>query len=249
MLNWRCFYLLKGGFFMPTSPRKLLQYNELFELFPPQVRQALYATAYPKTYQAGEYVFRNGDEGPYFMAAVMSGRLRMGEHSLEGKEMLIAMVEKGEIFGEMSVFDNMPRAVDVVAETDCTCLIIKRDDFLPLVSSFPEVLLGIMKIMCHRMRLYAHTLELIALQNLPARLARYLLRLAKEYGVEENGKIRIQAGLSQADIGQQLATTRESINKQLKVFVSKGYITVDGDTIALTDVRGLKELLKSEITH
>lgn len=227
---------------MSTSPRKLLQYNDLFEQFPPQVRQAFYAKARPQPYKAGEYVFRNGDEGPYYMAAVMSGRLRMSVHSLEGKEMLITMVERGEIFGEMSVFDNSPRAVDVVAETDCTCLIIMRDDFIPLVSAYPDVLLGIMKMMCHRMRLYAHTLELIALQNLPGRFARYLLRLAKDYGVEQDGKIRIQAGLSQADIGQQLATTRESINKQLKIFVTRGYIAVDGDVITLLDIPGLKEI-------
>jgi CRP-like cAMP-binding protein len=231
---------------MPHSPRKLLQYNELFEQFPLPVRKLIYSKAVPKTFKPGEFVFRNGEEGPYYMAAVMSGRLRMAVHSLEGKEMLITMVERGEIFGEMSLLDSSPRAVDVVAETDCTCLIIMQEDFLPILSSFPGVMLGIMRMMCHRMRLYAHTLELIALQNLPARFVRYLLRQARDYGEEKDGKIIIRAGLSQADIGRQLATSRESINKQLKIFITRGYIAMDGDSMVVLDMDALKEMIAPE---
>ncbi len=231
---------------MPLPARRLLQYKELFELFPVGVRNTVYSMAEPKTVRAGEYVFHNGDEGPFYMAAVMSGRLRMSVHSLEGKEMLITMVEPGEIFGEMSLLDNSHRAVDVIAEVDCTLLIIWQEDFMPVLTQHPPVMLSIMRMMCHRMRLYAHTLELIALQSLPAKFVRYLLRLSRDYGIEKDGKIIIRANLSQAEMGNQLATSRESINKQLRIFITRGYIAMDGDDIVLLDIPALKKEILPE---
>lgn len=229
---------------MPLSPRNLLQYNDLLELFPAPVRRDLYNKSTPRTYQSGESVFRVGEGPPYFMAVVMSGRLRMTVHSLEGKEMLITMIERGEIFGEMSVLDNQPRAVDVTAETESLLYILKQEDFLPLLFSYPEVMFGMLKATCHRMRLYIHTMELIALQQLPARLARYLLRLARDYGTRDGNRITIHAGLNQVGMGQQVAATRESINKQLKAFEAEGLINVQGDTIIIHDVEVFKVAIK-----
>lgn len=228
---------------MPLAPRKFLQYKEILELFPAPVRKSIYEKAIYKSFKRHEIIFRRGDEG-FFLAGVMSGRLRMFVSSLEGKEMLITMIERGEIFGEMSVIDGMPRAVDVVAEADSTLLMIARDDVLPLLQAYPDAMLGLMKLICYRMRLYVHTMELIALQSLPVRLVRYMLRLAREYGAEQvDGKLCIAAGLSQMEMGQQLAISRESINKQLNVFAEKGYVALEDDKIILLDVEGLKRMI------
>ena len=93
------------------------------------------------------------------------------------------------------------------------------------------------------MRLYLRTMELIALQNLPVRLGRYLLGLARDYGTEKDGKVVITAKLSQAEIGQQLAASRESVNKQLHVFADQGLLSLDGNDIVLTDIEGLKQAI------
>jgi CRP/FNR family cyclic AMP-dependent transcriptional regulator len=227
---------------MPLSPRKFLQYSQVFELLPLNMRNAIYAGAEYRDFRQGEYIFRVGDNGT-FMAGLLSGRLRMGIRSLEGKEMLITMVERGELFGEMSILDDMPRAVDVIAETDCRLIIIKREDFLPALRASPDAMLGLIRITCYRMRLYLQIMELIALQSLPVRLGRYLLRLARDYGTEEGGNIVITARLSQAEIGQQLASSRESINKQLHDFAAKGLLSLSGSTIVLNDIDGLKKAI------
>ena len=177
------------------------------------------------------------------MAGVMSGRLRMSVRSREGKEMLVTMVERGELVGEMSVLDSQPRAVDVITETDCMLMIIKRDDFIPVLQSSPDAMMGLLKMTCHRMRLYLRTMELISLQNLPVRLARYLIRLSRDYGTEGDGKIVISAGLSQNDIAHQLACSRESINKQFSAFAEKGFLALQGNDIVLLDIDGLKRAI------
>ncbi|MDR3450828.1 MAG: Crp/Fnr family transcriptional regulator [Alphaproteobacteria bacterium] len=227
---------------MRASSRKFLQYGKIFELFPLALRNTIYAKAEYREIHPGDYVFRVGEEGP-FMACLASGRLRMSVTSREGKELLITMVEKGELVGEMSILDDKPRAVDVMAETDCTLMIVKRDDFLPILRTCPDAMIALIRITCYRMRRYLHTMELIALQDLPVRLGRYLWRLALDYGVEKDGEIVIAARLSQAEIGKQLAVSRESVNKQLHHFASLGLLSLKGTTITLHDVEGLKRAI------
>ncbi|HVY12271.1 MAG TPA: Crp/Fnr family transcriptional regulator [Alphaproteobacteria bacterium] len=215
-----------------------LHYHELFEYFPATVRNQLFNKGVAKSFRSGEYLFHKGDDASFF-GATMSGRLRMVSHSEEGRPLLMAMVDAGEIFGETAMLDGLPRSVDAIAETDSSILIIQREDFLPILKQHPDAMLGIIKVLCAKIRTKMHTLELIALQNLPGRLARHLCFLAQKYGVEENGVITVRAGLNQADMGQQLAASRESVNKQLKTFVEKGYISMRGDEITLHNVHAL----------
>lgn len=177
------------------------------------------------------------------MAAVMSGRFRMMVRSPENKELLITMVERGELVGEMSVLDDAPRAVDVISETDSTVMIIKRDDFLPILRSNADAMMGLLKLTCHRMRSYLRTMEMIALEGLPARMARYLLQLADDYGTAQDGGILISSKLSQADIAQQLACSRESVNKQLANLIEKKLIALQDQGILLLNPDELRQSL------
>jgi CRP-like cAMP-binding protein len=216
-----------------------LQYHDFFRLFPAHVRSELFNKAVYKSYKTGDVIYYRGDTD-VFMGVVMSGRLRMSMTTSDGKGVLLGLVERGEVFGETALMDGLPRTTDAHAEDETTLMIIKHQDFIPALMSNSEAMFGVIKMLCHRLRLFIDTIDLIALQNLPVRLGRYLLRLAGEYGtVEENGHIIIRAGLNQSAIGQQLATSRESINKQLKAFVTHGFITMRGDEIIIIDPEGL----------
>lgn len=233
---------------MVVSSRKLLRYQEIFDLFPPAIRQRLYDTATYKSLKRNEYAMSRGEVGT-FMAGVMSGRMRMCVRSFEGKEMLFSMVHPGELFGEMSVLDGGPRAVDVIADTDCTLIVIQKDEFINLMRSYPESMLGMLRLTCHRMRHYVHTMGLIALEDLPHRMAHYLLRLAEDFGVEQDGQVVIANALSQTDIGQQLACSRESVNKQLSTFVKQGYLVIEKDHIVLCNLEALKQMTAQQMVQ
>jgi CRP/FNR family cyclic AMP-dependent transcriptional regulator len=233
------------GIVAPNMLTDRLHYHSLFEYFPARVRSHLFNIAVAKRFKPGEIIFRRGDEGSFF-GAIMSGRVRMELPSLESNPLLVTLVDLGEIFGETGMLDGLPRSLNAYAETTSTVLVIQRDDFLPVLTKYPEAMLGIIKVLCARIRLKTHTLELIALQTLPGRLARHLYRLAQEYGDETDGQIVIRAGLSQRDIGQQLATSRESVNRQLKIFVDKGYISLNGDEITLHEPEKLRHVAGTE---
>ncbi|MDR3448971.1 MAG: Crp/Fnr family transcriptional regulator [Alphaproteobacteria bacterium] len=218
-----------------------LQYDEFFRLFPAATRAELFARATHKYFPAGSFIYHRGDEEA-FMGIVMAGRLRMSMHASDGRGVLVGLVESGEVFGETTLLDALPRTTDAEAETDVSLMILRRDDFMPALKASPEAMLGVIQMLCHRLRIYLDTIDLIALQNLPKRLARHLLRLAADYGVSENGQTVIRAGLNQASLGQQLATSRESINKQLKSFATEGLIRLNGNEIILLNQQALRDI-------
>src|SRR5580704_4348973 len=163
-----------------------LQYHDFFKLFPPNVRGDLFNKAVYKSYKCGDPVYLRGDT-EVFMGVVMSGRLRVSMTTSDGKGGLLGLVERGEVFGETALMDGLPRTADAHAEDETTLMIIKHQDFIPALMANPEAMFGIIKMLCHRLRLFIDTIDLIALQNLPVRLARYLLRLAGEYGTIDDG--------------------------------------------------------------
>lgn len=235
---------LQAEDFVPVSVQSLvqrLQYHDFLKLFPDETRINLLKKTQNKTYNSGEVVYYRGDTDA-FMGVVISGRLRMSMNAADGRGVLLGMVEAGEVFGETALIDGLPRTTDAHADTETTIMILRHADFQAALKAHPEAMYGVLVMLCHRMRIYLDTIDLLALQNLPIRLARLILRLSGAYGTEENGNIVIRAGLSQTALGQKLATSRESINKQLRLFVAEGYIRLSGDEIILLDAPGLHKV-------
>jgi CRP/FNR family cyclic AMP-dependent transcriptional regulator len=218
-------------------------YNELFGLLPQPVRAQLFNKAEARLSKPGEFIFKKGEDGPW-LAAVMAGRVRISLRTEDGREMLVSMVERGEILGERAVFDGLPRAADAIAEEETSYLVFKRDDLIPVLYNYPEALMNIIKILCGRMLRYMNTMELFALESLPVRLANFLLFLGQKYGQKIDGRILIRPALSQADLGRQVASSRESVNRQLKIFAEQGLVEFSGDEIALLDVAGLEKMCR-----
>jgi len=218
-----------------------LIYNDWFGLFPHHIRSQLLGKAEQRATKAGDPIFQKGEDGSW-LAVVMSGRVRICLRTSDDREMLISMVGRDEIFGERAVFDGRPRSGDAMAQEDTSYLIFKRDDLFPALYTYPEAMMYVIKILCNRTVRYMNTMELYAMQSLPVRLANFLVFLGKKYGKEKDGKISLQFGLSQTDLSRQIATSRESINRQMKIFAAQGLISVDGDDLTITDVSGLEKM-------
>jgi CRP-like cAMP-binding protein len=216
----------------------LLQYANVFDLLPLRLRNELRAKAKYQDFKRDAYVYRRGEDGD-FLVAVMSGRLRLCLSSPDGKEILFSMIERGEMVGEVSVIDEKPRATDLIVDADSTLMIIYRKDFIPLLMSSPEAMISMMRTDFNWLRRYIHTIELTALQDVPLKFVHYLLGLARDYGEEKDGKIHVQAHLSQKEMAQQIGCSRESVNKQLAALIEKKLVMLAGDTIIINDIQTL----------
>jgi CRP-like cAMP-binding protein len=176
------------------------------------------------------------------MAAILAGRVRITMRFPEGKEMLLSMFERGEIFGERAVLDGMPRGADARAEGETTFLILPKEKIVPLLFLYPEAMFCIVQILCNRLSRYTETMQLLAFSDLTTRLASFILSLIPTYGRETEGKIVISSGHNQTDFAKKLGSARESVNRQMKAFVGQGLIEVHGDKITILDISSLERI-------
>ena len=122
-------------------------------------------------------------------------------------------------------------------------MVIERRFFLPFLIRHEGLVERILGVLCDRLRRTSAALEELALLDLPGRMARMLLKLAADYGTPVGSGVRIEIRLSQRDMSNLVAATRESVNKQLKIWRDAGIIDTEGSHIVVLDMAALYRLL------
>lgn len=224
--------------------REALLSNALFQsMRGPEIDDVI-AHSTERRVARGTLIFSKGDLGSSMMA-VLSGRVRVGTQSAEGKEITLNEIRPGEVFGEIALLDGKARSADALAVEDTLLMVVERKHFLPLLMRHEGLVERLLIVLCDRLRRTSLALEEIALANLPARLARVLCKLAEDYGrPSSEGGVRIEMKLSQRDLANLVASTRESVNKQLKVWRTTGSVSLDEGYYSLRrpgDLRALFE--------
>ncbi|MBV8521839.1 MAG: Crp/Fnr family transcriptional regulator [Acetobacteraceae bacterium] len=212
--------------------REVLAASDLFRVLTDAERDAVIAQAVTRRIARNVPIVRKGDPGSSAIV-IMSGRVRISMLSPEGREFTLGVLGPGEVIGEMSLIDGGPRSADVTAIEDCVLLAVPRNRFLALLHENPDLCLRVMQVLCQRLRRANQSLEEVATLDLPARLGRLLLRLAKEHGRPTPEGIRIDLRLSQKDLSTLIAGSREKVNRELRhweaagaIVTKRGYILI-----------------------
>jgi CRP-like cAMP-binding protein len=158
---------------------------------------------------------------------VAAGAVRISSVSLSGKQVTLTYVEPGTWFGDIALFDGLPRTHDADTHGATTLLVVRKPDFKLLLSRHVELYDALLRLNCRRLRLMFDQVEDLATRPLQARLARQLLLLAKSYGIPEGEEIRIGLALAQEDLAQLLGASRQRVNQELKGFEREGVLRVE----------------------
>jgi CRP-like cAMP-binding protein len=228
---------------MPSraAQRDALLSNTLFTAMRPDELDRILAMGSERSYRRGQMIFQKGDTASSMMA-VLKGSVRIYTGSSDGKEITLNTIRTGEVFGEIALLDNRPRSADATAEEDSDLLVIERRHFMPFLLANQDLIVRMVAVLCQRLRQTSDALSDIVMLDLPGRLARLLLRLAADHGRATPEGIRIEFKLSQRDIGTRVASTRESVNKQLQVWRDAGWLSLDRGYITLHQPERLRRL-------
>jgi len=104
-----------------------------------------------RSYKTNEVVFLKGDPGTSMMA-VLSGRIRICSYSPDGREIVLNVINPGEVFGEIALIDGGERTADAFAMDPSQLLVLSRREFLPFLEHSPEVCIRLLEVMCQRLR-------------------------------------------------------------------------------------------------
>jgi len=185
-------------------------------------------------------IFNKGDPGDC-LYGVLSGRVRIYSTSPEGSEIMLNMMETGELFGEIAIFDGRPRTASAAAMERADLLRIHRDHFLPYVKANPDLIVGMLSLVCDRLRWASSTIEDTAFLSFPARIAKRLLFLADHHCRPEGHDITIP--ISQHDLGNMVGASRETVNKQLALWRSAGILDTGRGALVIRNPDALRDLI------
>ncbi len=190
----------------------------------------------------GAVIFTKGDPGTSMMA-VMAGRVRVSSISSDGREVTLNVIGAGEIFGEIALLDGKPRSADATTLEDTVLMIVERKHFLPFMLRNAALVERMLEVLCDRLRRTSLALEELALFDLPVRLARLITKLSHDYGRPVADGTRIDMKLSQRDLATLVASSRETVNKQLRGWREQGVVDLVAGYIVVKDGAALERLV------
>jgi CRP/FNR family transcriptional regulator, cyclic AMP receptor protein len=216
----------------------VLRKHPIFCDLEPEALDQLCRYAKHTTLKRGAPIFSRGDPGNS-LYAVISGTVKISISSAEGRSAIFNLIGAGEIFGEVSLLDGLQRTADATANTNCEVFVIDRREFLPFVRSQPALAMKFIELLCARLRWTSDQVEQVILQNLPGRLASALIRLTEKHKLAPAGRT---IAVTQQEISEMVGMTRESINKQLRVWAGRNWVRLEHGAIVVLDVGALQVL-------
>ncbi len=205
--------------------------------------QRLAQLATTRSYNANEVVFLKGDPGTAMMA-VLSGRVRICSYSPDGREVILNVIQPGEVFGEIAIIDGGERTADAFAMGPTLLLVLSRREFLPFLEHSPQVCIRLLEVMCNRLRLTSSQVEDFFFLDLRSRLAKRLLQLSETHGEPmTDGKRGVR--VSQHMLASMIGTSREAVNKQLRAWEGSGIVDVRRGAITILEHQRLEQIVDS----
>lgn len=218
--------------------RKLLEKCALFTALQEGQRDELAACARPRSFAAKDVICRVGDPG-YSMMAVVTGTVRISLPTVKGREIILADLPPGELFGEIALLDGRARSANVTALTRCEVLVLERRDVVPFLERNPNACLKLMELLCARIRRSDERATEIAFYDLPARLAKTLL------GYPTQGSGRAKLSLSQRELAEMSGATRENVNRCLRDWERRGILQLKDRWTIILKPEALRALAES----
>ena len=215
-----------------AAMRQILERHNLFGSLTAGEIALLLAHARVETFRARQQIFLKGSPG-LGLLAVLKGKVRISSVGPDGNQVVLNVIEEGQVFGEIALLDGKDRTADAVAMVECELLAIDRRDFVPFVRANPEVALRLLSVVCERLRRTTEQVEDMIFLDAPHRLAKKLLQL-----VDAGAKPVLT--ISQRELGNMIGLSRESINKQLKAWEQDGMLRIEQGTITVLDADALR---------
>ncbi|MBI5379423.1 MAG: Crp/Fnr family transcriptional regulator [Nitrospirae bacterium] len=218
-----------------------LKQIRLFADLPADTLERLDRAAGMKAVKRHQPIYLPGDLGDA-VYLLKSGRVKISRLSPEGKELTLAILDPGEIFGEVDALQGALR--DEVAEAleDTVLCIVPRSEFEALLQRTPGLALRLTKLIGLRLRRIESRVEDLVFRDVPTRLAHLLLDLARDLGVEDQRGLLLRARFSHRDLANLIGSTRETVSLTLGEFRREGLVETEGRQIVIRNREGLARL-------
>jgi CRP/FNR family cyclic AMP-dependent transcriptional regulator len=220
---------------------RLLERVPLFDGLTPAEVEELAKVAVPRSYEAGQVVFREGDQGDTCFV-VKSGAIKISrEHG--GRTIALAELRGGDMFGELSMFGGEVRSATAAALEDTTAIALLAGDVRRLLAGNPEIALKMLETMANRVRATNQRLANQSFQTVAGRVAGVLMQLVDARQSEGASASDVLVETTQADIAQLAGASRESASRFLATLERQGLVTTQRGKVIVHDPGALRNYI------
>jgi CRP-like cAMP-binding protein len=172
---------------------------------------------------------------------ILEGWVKIRTYNLDGKEVTLNILGKGEVFGEMAPLDEVPRSTDVITLAPTIIGNMPAQDFVQLINTEPQAGIRLAQLMARRLRQVNRRLRLRESDSV-SRVADILLFLAEGQGKKSQQGTEIP-NLPHRELSSLSGLARETVTRVLSKLERKGLIVRDRDILCIPDMNALERLL------
>lgn len=198
---------------------------KLFSLLTDEELQSIAHRIEIKRFAKGEVVIYPEDTNDIFYA-ILSGKVKISKADEDGKEIILAIHQEGDFFGELSLIDGKTCPATALAVEVSTLAIIERDNFHFILKEQSKVTESLLQLFCYRLRESWGKLEMLTFDNAAKRIKMFFLMKANKYGIATDTGITISLKLTHQDIADMTGVTRETVTRVINEWKKHGDLTV-----------------------
>jgi CRP/FNR family transcriptional regulator, cyclic AMP receptor protein len=223
-----------------THAEDVLRRAPLFEALSEEDASALRSGIITVQLNRGERLFSEGDTGDK-LYIILSGKIKLTKAAPDGRENLLSVHGPGEMFGELSLFDPIPRTSSATAVTNAELAGVAHEDLRSWLATRPEVAMHLLQALAKRLRRINEVKADLVFTDVPGRVAKALLDLAERFGAPTPAGIQVNHDLTQEELAQLVGASRETVNKALADFAARGWLQLAAKSVLLTDIDRLRK--------
>lgn len=208
-----------------------------FQGLSPKHSELLMGLSEPRTFRAGDVLFREGDAGGKLFG-IHRGQVKVSKTTEDGKPFILYLLHDGDLFAESGVTFTF----DAEAVTDTVCTIIAIQEVEALVYRDGAFAVDYMQWMGRMQRTTQSKFRDLLLFGKPGALASLLIRMSNTFGQPCEGGVRLTAKLTHSDLAQFIGSTRENVNRQLSAWKDRNVLSFEDGSIIIHDISQLREV-------
>jgi CRP-like cAMP-binding protein len=197
--------------------REVLAKTDFFADAPPETIDVLANHGYERELVRGDTLFNEGDP-PDALYVVTKGRMAIAiANPIDRRESVVALMEPGDLFGEMGMLDDRPRSAMARALEPSGVLAVPYQPVLELLDQQPTLLWNVTRVLAQRLRAMDEALADSVFLDVTGRTAKRLLELA-------NGSDQFTLPVTQEELAGMVGASRERVNKAIASFIRLGWL-------------------------
>lgn len=222
-----------------TNAVAFLQRVSIFKGVSPESLTRVASITGEKSYAKKSIIFHEGDEGDT-LYILKVGRVKISKITEDGREKTLTIMQPGDFFGEMAIFDNMPRSATAeVIDDAATVYTVAKRDFERILVENPSIAMQIMGDLTRRIRQVNQQVEDLAFKDVHERVASTLNLLSKSEGRAIGSKVLINLKMTHQDLANMVGSSRETVTRALNRLQDDGVISIAHQQITINQPNAL----------